>query len=64
VNLTQHPGLPNPEQANLSLSCTALGVQGTLGEWLSKGFSILLNPASTPAQVLEAKDALAAFAEG
>jgi hypothetical protein len=64
LNLSQQPLLPNPEGAHLSLSCTALGAQGTLGEWLSRGLSILLSPASyTPAQILETKDALAAFSE-
>ena len=64
VNLSEHPELPNPEQANLSFPCTAIGVRGTLGEWLSTGLTILINPTMfMPDKVLETKDALAGFAE-
>jgi len=64
VNLALHPELPKGDNAGLSLSCTAPGVQGTLGEWISRALAILLDPTSyTREQILEVKDALAAFGE-
>ena len=64
INLALHPELPNAENASLSLSCTAAGVQGTLGEWISKALAILLDPTSyTREQILEVRNALAAFGE-
>ena len=64
LNLALHPELPNSESASLSLACTAPGVQGNLGEWISRGLAILLDPTSyTREQILEVKDALAAYGE-
>ncbi len=64
LNLAQHPELPSSKGVTLTLSCTATGVQGTLGEWISRALAILLDPTSyTREQILEVKDALAAFGE-
>lgn len=64
LNLAQQPELPNPENASLSLTC-AVPDAGALGTWIDRGLQILLAPdAYTRQEILDAKDALAAFAEG
>jgi hypothetical protein len=63
VNLAANPALPNPQGGGLSLSCSAPGVQGTLGDWIVAAQAYLANPASlTQVQASQMVQALEAFA--
>lgn len=63
VNLALQPGLFNADTTSLALTCTASGIDGSLGEWIDKGLLILADPETFErSYVLEVKDALEAFA--
>ncbi len=64
INLALHPELPNAQNASLTPTCTAPGVTGSLDFWISRAKAILMDPDSfTREEILEVKDALAAFGE-
>ena len=63
LNLTLHPGLPNPGDAGLVGLCSIDGI-GTLQEAIDAALAILANPGGfTREEILAVKNALAAFAE-
>jgi hypothetical protein len=63
LNLTQHSGLPNPDDAGLVGLCRIEGI-GTLRDAISDALDILANPDGfSRDEILEVKNRLAAFAE-
>lgn len=63
LNLSLQPDLFNGDAVSLTLTCTAPGVEGTLGNWIDQALLILADPESFERDyVLQVKDALEAFA--